>query len=93
MLKNIQDTLFNHALKFHNKNTHQVQSYKEFQSIINKGGFVKCGWDGNAETEAKIKSETNATIRCIPMEQNIENLNCIYSNISAKYQVIFAKAY
>ena len=93
MLKNIQDTLFNHALKFHNKNTHQVQSYKEFQSIINKGGFIKCGWDGNAETEAKIKSETNATIRCIPMEQNIENLNCIYSNIPAKYQVIFAKAY
>ncbi len=61
--------------------------------MISGGAFINCGWDGNPETESKIKSETNATIRCIPMEQNIKDLKCIYSSKPAKYQVIFAKAY
>ena len=93
ILEDIQNSLFNNALKFQNENTHQVQNYEEFKTIINTGGFIKCGWDGNPQTEAKIKSETNATIRCIPMNQEFDNLNCIYSSKPAKYQVIFAKAY
>ena len=93
ILQDIQNSLFQNALKFQSQNTYEVKNYEEFKSIINTGGFIKCGWDGNPETEAKIKSETNATIRCILMKQNIDNLNCIYSSKPAKYQVIFAKAY
>ena len=61
--------------------------------MIQKGGFVKCGWDGDADTEKKIKNETNATIRCIPLNQDISKLKCIYTNKDAKYEVVFAKAY
>ena len=71
----------------------KVSNYSEFKSQINSGAFIDCGWDGSPETESKIKSDTNATIRCIPMEQNINNLKCIYTEKPAKYQVIFAKAY
>ena len=66
---------------------------EEFKQLIKKGAFITCGWDGNSETELKIKKDTNATIRCIPIKQNTKNLNCIYSSKKAKYQVIFAKAY
>ena len=62
--------------------------------MINDGGFVKCGWDGDKNSEAQIKKDTNATIRCIPLKQdNTTNLKCIYSQKSAKYEVVFSKAY
>ena len=71
-----------------------VSSYDEFKDILsNKGGFIKCGWDGTSETEAAIKNETKATIRVIPMDENPKGLNCIYSGKPAKHEVIFAKAY
>ena len=93
VLGNIQDSLFNQAKKFQTENTFIANSYDEFKSIIDKGGFVQCGWDGSAETEEKIKSETKATIRCIPFEQNLNNLKCIYTDNDAKHSVIFSKAY
>ena len=93
MLQNIQDAMFDKALSFQKENTQKVENYKQFQEVISQGAFIDCGWDGNAETESKIKLETNATIRCIPIEQNIKDLKCIYSSEPAKYQVIFAKAY
>ena len=93
ILQSIQDSLFNQALEFQQQNTKKISSYSEFKSQINSGAFIDCGWDGNPETESKIKSDTNATIRCIPMEQNISNLKCIYTEKPAKYRVIFAKAY
>ena len=92
-LNDIQISLFNQAKEFQTNNTHNVSTYSEFQSIISSGGFVICGWDGSRETEEKIKQETKSTIRCIPFDQDIENLNCIYSGNKAKYKVIFSKSY
>ena len=93
-LENIQNCLYGKAREFQNKNTFNATNYDEFKKIISDGGFVRCGWDGTNETELKIKKETNATIRCIPLDSiNIQNLKCIYSNETAKHEVIFAKAY
>ena len=91
-LDTIQSSLYNEALAFKKQNTFQTNDYEEFKKIIEKGGFVECGWDGTEDTESKIKKDTNATIRCIPFEQK-NNLNCIYTQKPAKYSVIFAKAY
>jgi len=91
-LNDIQKCLYNEALNFKNKNTFQTDDYNKFKKIISDGGFVECGWDGNEETETKIKSETNATIRCIPFNQE-KKLKCIYTQNPAKYTVVFAKAY
>jgi len=93
-LSNIQSCLYNEALTFQNKNTFTTNDYKEFKKIIHNGGFVLCGWDGTVDSEEKIKKETNATIRCIPLNQKITpQLNCIFSKNTAKYSVIFARAY
>ena len=93
-LEDIQTNLFLEAKNFQVKNTHKVKNFDEFKSVIeNEGGFIKCGWDGTAETESRIKELTKATIRVIPLEQDIDQLKCIYSNKKAKYEVIFAKAY
>ena len=93
LLDEIQQSLFDQAKTFQLDNTHIVNSYEDFKDIIKKGGFVKCGWDGSDESEEKIKKDTKATIRCIPFDQDVESLKCIYSNTQAKYQVIFARAY
>ena len=69
ILDEIQNNLFNQAKVFRNENTHNVENYNEFKDIIKKGGFVKCGWDGNQKTEQKIKEETKATIRRVLIPQ------------------------
>ena len=93
-LRDIQTNLFSEAKDFQVKNTHKVKNFDEFKAVIeNEGGFIKCGWDGTSETESRIKELTKATIRVIPLEQDIDQLKCIYSNKKAKYEVIFAKAY
>ena len=93
LLNEIQSSLFNQALEFRTKNTHTVSNWDEFKSKVKKGGFIKCGWDGTADTENKIKAETNATIRCIPFDENPSEINCIFTGNPAKHQVIFSKAY
>ena len=92
-LEDIQNSLFTQAKQFQNKNTHTAENYSDFKSIIDKGGFVICGWDGTHSTEEVIKKETKATIRCIPFNQDIDNLKCVYSGNAAQYKVIFSKAY
>ena len=92
-LDNIQLKLITQARDFRDKNTHIVKGYDDFKSIISKGGFVRCGWDGNSETEAKIKQDTKATIRCIPFDEDPEELTCVLTGQQAKHEVIFAKAY
>ena len=92
-LDSIQLQLITEARDFRDKNTHTVKEYDDFKSIIGKGGFVRCGWDGNSETEAKIKQDTKATIRCIPFDEDPEELTCILTGQKAKHEVIFAKAY
>ena len=93
VLNQIQNNLFNQAKSFRDNNTFKVKTYNEFKDIINKGGFVRCGWNGDQKTELKIKEETKATIRCIPFDESPENLVCVYSGEVAKHEVIFAKAY
>ena len=93
ILEEIQNNLFNQAKEFRNENTHDVKTYDEFKNIINNGGFVRCGWDGDSETELKIKEETKATIRCIPFNEDPKGLKCVYSGKKAKHEVIYAKAY
>ena len=93
LLDNIQLKLITQARDFRDKNTHIAKDYEDFKSIISKGGFVRCGWDGNSETEAKIKQDTKATIRCIPFDEDPEELTCLLTGQKAKHEVIFAKAY
>ena len=93
LLEKIQNNLFIQAKEFRDTNTYSVTSYVEFCSIMETGGFVRCGWDGSSETELKIKEETKATIRCIPFDEKPEGLRCVASGKPAKHEVIFAKAY
>ncbi len=94
LLDEIQENLFTKAAKFREENTYQVDSYDEFKDIIeNKGGFVLAHWDGTAETEEKIKAETKATIRCIPVDAIEEEGKCILTGKPSNKRVLFAKAY
>ena len=93
LLKDIQKKLFSQAKQFMNENTHYINDFDAFKKIIKEGGFVRCGWDGQSKTETKIKEETKATIRCIPLDEKSEGLKCIYTGTIAKHEVIFAKAY
>jgi len=93
LLDEIQKGLFQQALTFQQENTHKVSTYDELKKVIKEGGFVRCGWDGTDETEARVKEDIKATIRCIPMSENPEGLTCVYSGKPAKHEVIYAKAY
>ncbi|MDQ3192362.1 MAG: proline--tRNA ligase [Bacteroidota bacterium] len=94
LMQEIQENLFNKALSFNKANTNKVDTYEEFKKLINgKGGYVLAHWDGTSETELKIKEETKATIRCIPLNNELEDGKCIYSGKPSTQRVIFAKAY
>lgn len=94
VLNEVQEGLFNQALAFRESNTRTASSFEEFKEITaNRGGFVRCGWDGSSETETSIKEKTQATIRCIPFDEKPDGLKCIYSGQPAKHEVVFAKAY
>tara|TARA_B100001758_G_scaffold82347_2_gene70027 strand:- start:141 stop:1607 length:1467 start_codon:yes stop_codon:yes gene_type:complete len=93
LLDNIQLKLITQARDFRDKNTHMVKDFDDFKNIISNGGFVRCGWDGSSETEAKIKQDTKATIRCIPFDEDPVGLTCVLTGQKAKHEVIFAKAY
>ena len=93
LLEEIQKNMFNQAFEFREKNTFSANSYAEFKNLIEKGGFIRCGWDGDPDSEATIKKETKATIRCILLDEKIKDKNCIYSGNPAKHEVIFARAY
>ena len=94
LLEEIQDNLFTKAINYRTAHTTQVSSYDEFKKVLNeKGGFISAHWDGTSATEEKIKKETKATIRCIPLDTDNEGGTCIVTgNISAR-KVLFAKAY
>jgi len=93
LLDEIQINMFNQALEFREKNTFSTNNYEEFKSLIENGGFIRCGWDGNPDSEAAIKKDTKATIRCILLDEKIKDKKCIYSKNPAKHEVIFARAY
>jgi len=94
LLEEIQQNIFRKALDFRAQNTNKADTWEEFKEIIeNKGGFVSAHWDGTPETEEKIKMETKATVRCIPLDNELEEGKCIYSGKPSKQRVLFAIAY
>ena len=94
LLDEIQSNIFKRASEFRERMTTRVDSYEEFKQVLDtKGGFVLAHWDGTKETEAAIKEETKATIRCIPLDAPQENGKCIYSGASSSQRVVFARAY
>jgi prolyl-tRNA synthetase len=94
LLEEIQTNMYQRALKFKNDMTTKVDSYDELKKVLDdKGGFVLAHWDGTPETEATIKEETKATIRCIPLNAPEEMGKCIYSGKPSTKRVVFARAY
>jgi len=94
LLEDIQQNLFDRALKFREDHTTHVATMDEFKTALeSKGGFVYAHWDGTTETEEKIKELTKATIRCIPLDFKAELGECILTGKPSKGKVVFAKAY
>lgn len=92
-LEDIQKSLYERALRMRKENTHKIDNYEEFKEKIEKGGFFLCHWDGTKETEEKIKEETKATIRCIPLEGEEEEGVCMVTGKPSKQRVIIARSY
>ncbi|GMQ31011.1 proline--tRNA ligase [Algoriphagus confluentis] len=94
LLDDIQTSIYQKALTFRNEMTTEVNSWEEFQEVLDqKGGFLSAHWDGTSETEDKIKELTKATIRCIPLDRKEEKGSCIFSGKPSEGRVYFAKAY
>ncbi len=94
LLEDIQQQIFNKALAFRNENIREANSWDEFVEILDsKAGFVSAHWDGTSETEDKIKEQTKATIRCIPIDNKQENGKCILTGNPSTQRVLFARAY
>ncbi len=93
LLDEIQENIYNRALKFREENTFIVDTWDDFKAQIEKGGFIMAHWDGTAETEAKIKEETKATIRCIPLLSDEMAGKCVYTGNESAKRVVFARAY
>lgn len=93
LLEQIQKNIYQKALDFREEKSIKVDTWEEFKVQIEKGGFIYAHWDGTAETEQKIKEDTKATIRLIPIRQQPENGTCVYSGKPSKGRVVFARAY
>lgn len=94
LLENIQQSIYDKALAYREANSFEANSYDEFKELLDtKGGFIYAHWDGTAETEEKIKEETKATIRCIPLNAAEETGECMYSGKPSGRRVVFARAY
>ncbi len=94
LLDEIQKSIYQKAFDYRETHTTKVDTYDDFKDVLmNKGGFVLAHWDGTSETEEKIKAETKATIRCLPLEYEEESGVCIYSGNPSKRRVLFALAY
>ncbi len=94
LMEEIQQNLFERAKSFRDSHITVVDDFDTFKSVLEtKGGFLSCHWDGTSETEDKIKEETKATIRCIPLDAPEESGVCVYSGKPSNRRVIFAKAY
>jgi prolyl-tRNA synthetase len=93
LLEQIQDNIYRRASDFRESHTYKADSYDEFKSRLDEGGFVLAHWDGTSETEEKIKDETKATIRCIPIDNKQEAGKCIFSGNPSTQRVVFARSY
>lgn len=94
LLSDIQQNMFNRALKFREEKSTKVDTWDEFvKTLDEKTGFIYAHWDGTPETEEKIKELTKATIRCIPFDNPQEEGKCILTGAASKQRVVFARAY
>ena len=92
LLDNIQDNIFEKARKYRDERVYECENYEEFKEKVKEGGFFLCHWDGTAETEAKIKEDTQATIRCVPFAyEQTEGVDMV-SGKPSKYRVIIARS-
>ena len=93
LLDDIQDNIFHKAKAFRDSHIYECDNYEEFKEKVKDGGFFLCHWDGTEETEAKIKEDTQATIRCVPyMFEQTPGVDMV-SGKPAKYRVIIARSY
>ena len=94
LLEDIQRNIFQRAFDFRQAHITEANSYEEFKSVLEReGGFIAAHWDGSSATEDKIKEETKATIRCIPLEARSESGRCMVTGKPSAKRVLFAKAY
>jgi prolyl-tRNA synthetase len=94
LLEDMQQAIFQKALERRDRLSKKADTYEEFKKLLDgEGGFIYAHWDGTPETEEKIKEETKATIRCIPLNNEQESGKCIYSGKPSTQRVIFARAY
>ncbi|MBP1639002.1 MAG: proS [Bacteroidetes bacterium] len=93
LLDEIQANIYAKAANYRASVTREVNSYDEFKVEIEKGGFLLCHWDGTTETEERIKAETKATIRCIPLEGDKTPGSCMVTGKPSAQRVVFARAY
>ena len=93
LLEEMQKNIYQKALDYRASATRNVDSYEEFKEEIEKGGFLMCHWDGTNETEELIKTETKATIRCIPLEGDKTPGKCMVTGKPSAQRVVFARAY
>ena len=94
LLEDIQSSIYKKAFDFREANITKADTYEEFVSLLdNKGGFIAAHWDGTPETEEKIKEQTKATIRCIPLNNKQEEGMCILTGKPSSQRVLFARAY
>lgn len=94
LLVDIQNSIYQKALRFREENTREANSYEEFKDLLeNKAGFISAHWDGTPETEKRIKDETKATIRCIPLDNKLEDGVCMLTGKPSSQRVLFARAY
>ncbi|MGB5481774.1 MAG: proline--tRNA ligase [Eudoraea sp.] len=94
LLEDIQRNIFEKARNYREEHITEVDGYEEFKKVLEqKGGFISAHWDGTSATEDKIKEETKATIRCIPLDSNNEVGSCMVTGKPSAKRVLFAKAY
>lgn len=94
LLEEIQQNMYNKALAFRAENMTAVDNWEDFvKTLDEKGGFISAHWDGTAETEEKIKEQTKATIRCIPLNNKQEEGTCVLTGNPSTQRVLFARAY
>jgi prolyl-tRNA synthetase len=93
LLQEIQENIFAKAKERLNSRIYECENYDEFKERVKDGGFFLCHWDGTSETEAKIKEETQATIRCVPFDVEQTPGTDMVSGKPAKYRVLIARSY
>jgi len=93
LLDTVQKSLFDRAVEFRDRNSHRVDDYAKFNEMLDAGGFLWAHWCNSDACEERVKNETKATIRCIPLQRDAESGKCIVCGTASDGRVIFARAY